>query len=84
MHEQNAISRINVYSIKLSTTSASMTGFGPPSQLAWRAAPVAPQPYALRAVTAAPSPKSAGTSRYGAPGLAEGPSLIGLNIKRAP
>ncbi|KAB5591620.1 hypothetical protein CTheo_4920 [Ceratobasidium theobromae] len=68
----NATFYINIYSIKLSTTSVSATGLGPPSQLAWRAAPAAPRPYALRAVAAAPSPKSAGASHYGAPGPSEG------------
>ncbi|KAB5590705.1 hypothetical protein CTheo_5853 [Ceratobasidium theobromae] len=46
--------------------------FWPPSQLAWRAAPAAPRPYALRAVAAAPSPKLAGTGRYRARGPPKG------------
>ncbi|KAB5592288.1 hypothetical protein CTheo_4275 [Ceratobasidium theobromae] len=40
--------------------------------LAWQAVPSAPLPYALRAVAAVPSPKSAGTSRYGVSGTSEG------------
>ncbi|KAB5591028.1 hypothetical protein CTheo_5523 [Ceratobasidium theobromae] len=53
-------------------TGISTTGSGPPSQLAWQAATAAPRPYVLRAVAAAPSPKSAGTGRYGARDPSEG------------
>ncbi|KAB5594614.1 hypothetical protein CTheo_1936 [Ceratobasidium theobromae] len=45
---------------------------GPGGELAWRAAPAAPRPYVLRAVAAAPSPKSAGTSHYRARGPPKG------------
>ncbi|KAB5588041.1 hypothetical protein CTheo_8515 [Ceratobasidium theobromae] len=53
------------FSIVLQPRSSSRPpASGSERELAWQVAPAAPRPYVLRVVAAAPSLKSAGTSRY--------------------